>query len=86
MILSVMYVWDTPSSRDVNSEHCLASYFAGAAAMGIDSLFVAGGIHAEELGVVGKASNGIEYDVLRRVAAQHSNGVMPTYTVPFLSW
>jgi ribonucleotide monophosphatase NagD (HAD superfamily) len=67
---------------------------AGAAAAGIDCLFIAGGIHAAELlpgRSQGAAGNGgscdwdqIGKDALQRLCGERAAN--PTYAVPFLSW
>ncbi len=52
----------------------------GAARAGMDSLFIAGGIHAEHALLGGQVSA----DALLRLSAQH--GVAPTYACSFFQW
>ncbi|KAF5836768.1 HAD-like domain-containing protein [Dunaliella salina] len=55
---------------------------AGAAAAGIDSLFIAGGIHQKE---VCKGNTGsVDMDALEALSRQHQ--AVPTYVVPELRW
>ena len=72
----------------------LVAQGAGASAAGIDSLFVAGGIHAAELGVpetgsveataVGSRSGGLEPAALERVFS--ATGATPTLTTEAFVW
>ncbi|KAK9805732.1 hypothetical protein WJX73_003126 [Symbiochloris irregularis] len=54
----------------------------GATAAGVDSVFIAGGIHAEDLGVF-DAGDEIDLDMLRDWLAAYSS--KPTFVLPFLS-
>lgn len=60
-----------------SSRGCLA----GAAAAGIDSLFVAGGIHAQELGT-SRAAPAVDQGALRRLCNSH--GAAPQFVIPYL--
>ena len=56
---------------------------AGANAMGIHSLFVAGGIHAAEVGI-GAGGDGMSADALQRTFEAY--GTSPTYTTSAFTW
>ena len=58
---------------------------AGANAAGIHSLFVAGGIHAAEVGLDGDADGGgLSADALERTLETY--GASPTYTASAFTW
>ena len=65
---------------------------AGAAAAGIDSLFIGAGIHAKELGVFGAAAAGGEgagKQGMDRAALEtlcREFGAVPTYATSLLMW
>jgi HAD superfamily hydrolase (TIGR01459 family) len=60
----------------------LRTDIAGAAAAGLDSLFVAGGIHAEEFGMVGAG----EPDLARIDAALSAGSYAPTAVISRFCW
>jgi ribonucleotide monophosphatase NagD (HAD superfamily) len=68
-----------PPERVLAVGDSLEHDIAGAAAAGIDSVFVGGGIHAHEILVESR----IDPDGLSRLAAQH--GVAPSYAVSFFA-
>lgn len=58
----------------------------GAAAAGVDSLLIGGGIHAAELGVPGPAEaagGAVDGEALQLLCQQH--GAAPTYSLPYFS-
>jgi ribonucleotide monophosphatase NagD (HAD superfamily) len=57
---------------------------AGANAAGIHSLFVAGGIHAAEVGLDGDGDGGLSADALERTFETY--GASPTYTASVFTW
>jgi len=54
---------------------------AGASAAGMDSCFIAGGIHKDE---VLKGEDVVDIDALQGVCRHHK--AMPSYVMPFLRW
>ena len=62
----------------------LRTDIAGAAAAGLDSLFVAGGIHAAEFGLDGAPDR--KPDLSRVAAAFAANGYSPVAVTPHLRW
>lgn len=58
------------------------AWHAGAMNAGVDSVFIAGGIHAEDLGVF-DAGDEVDLDQLRDWLAAYSS--KPTFVLPFLS-
>ena len=58
-----------------------STFGTGALAAGVDSVFVAGGIHAEDLQVFDERSE-VDLDLLRDWLAAYSS--KPTYVMPFL--
>ena len=76
-------------SRVLHVGDSLMHDVAGAAAAGIHSLFVAGGIHAQELGVPDAAAEGatggeLSADSLEQIFADY--GVRPTLSTPAFRW
>lgn len=69
-------------SRIVAIGDSLRTDIAGANGMGLDSILVTGGIHAEELG----AAPGILPDRAKLQAAIDSSGHNPTYAITYLVW
>lgn len=64
----------------------MAHDIVGAASAGVDSIFVAGGISGEELGVDAKAGKPpfhLDPAILEKLFAQE--GVTPTWTMPLFS-
>ena len=57
---------------------------AGATAAGIHSLFVAGGIHAAEVGLDSDGAGGLSADALERTFATY--GASPTYSARAFTW
>lgn len=60
---------------------------AGAAAAGIDSLFIGGGIHAAELGIDPGARRGpapVDRAALSALCGQHN--AVPAYCTGFFEW
>lgn len=55
----------------------------GASSTGVDSIFIAGGIHADELGV-SQSSLTMNDEALETLVKSHN--VMPTYVMPYLNW
>lgn len=72
----------TEPGRIIGVGDSLRTDVAGAAAMGIDSLLVTGGIHAEEI----SGADGEHPDSDRLAAACARAGRRPTYAVPSFSW
>lgn len=74
-------------SRVVAVGDSLHHDIAGAIAAGIDSVFVTGGVHAEELGIAAVSG---EEAASSRLAALYANhlpeGTAPTYSVPAFTW
>jgi len=56
---------------------------AGASNAGVDSLFVAGGIHADELGI-GDVSATLESGRLQRLFDEY--GTRPSYSIAAFTW
>jgi len=78
-----------PPSRVLHVGDSLLHDVAGARAAGVDSLFVAGGIHAEALGVVPDGGGGGGASPLRAAALEalfHDFGVWPTMSAPAFVW
>ena len=82
---------DVPLSRVLHVGDSLLHDIAGANAAGVDSRFVAGGIHAEELGldVANALPTAMEStpsaEALERVLGDYP-GVQPTHTVATFRW
>lgn len=58
---------------------------AGASNAGVDSLFVAGGIHADELGIVeGDVSATLESERLQILFDEY--GTRPSYSIAAFTW
>lgn len=76
-----------PRSRVLHVGDSLQHDVAGANAAGVDSLFVAGGIHAAELGIAegGDCGAAPTADALERVF-EANRGVRPTHTVTSFVW
>jgi HAD superfamily hydrolase (TIGR01459 family) len=62
----------------------LRTDIAGAAAAGLDSLFIAGGIHAEEFGI--EAGTDRDPDLTRLQAALVAGGLQPVAVAPHFRW
>ncbi|KAG1680807.1 hypothetical protein FOA52_008140 [Chlamydomonas sp. UWO 241] len=75
-----------PPSQVLAVGDSLEHDIAGAAAAGIDSLFIAGGIHAQELGIVEGARSGNAYDTGSLATLGEEHGAQPTYGLGFFDW
>lgn len=72
-----------PPSNHIHADS-IEHDIAGASAAGIDSLLIAGGIHAGELLGGEDGAAGVDGAGLEALCARH--GVSPTHSIPFLSW
>lgn len=74
-----------PASRVLHVGDSLLHDVAGANSAGIDSLFVAGGIHADELGIAeGDATAALDSEALERLFVKY--GTRPSYSVAAFTW
>ncbi|CAM9167536.1 unnamed protein product [Choristocarpus tenellus] len=76
-----------PKERIVHVGDSLAHDIVGAETSGVDSLFVAGGIHGKELGVdAAKGTSPFSISTHALCEVFRKEGVTPTWTIPRLEW
>ncbi|KAJ0408734.1 hypothetical protein P43SY_001958 [Pythium insidiosum] len=76
----------TKKDRVVHIGDSLHHDVLGAVDTGIDSVFIAGGIHADEVFDRGVASREDDLDYARVESLCEATGVEPTYVIPYFSW